>query len=242
VCHHYRTREARKAGLKPEWDNEFSLRSNLCQLVLPDEGFYPLAHVPAVRLDNAGARELVPAEWGFLPSWWKPSDKTPKRATFQRKTINARSEDVDDKPTYRDSFRRRRCLMPATEFFERGHYFHLEQQRLFAFAALWDRWRGGDGEIIDTCTLLTTSPNEAVQAVGHNRMPVVLVGEEQYARWLNPEIDDRAAVEDLLRPTHSDLWRRYPAESTPRDAAATTAGAARAKSTRDHSSQGLLFD
>jgi putative SOS response-associated peptidase YedK len=241
LCHHYRTREARKAGLKPEWDNEFSLRSNLYQLLLPDEGFYPLAQVPLVRLNVAGERELVPAEWGLLPSWWKPSDKTPKRATFQRKTFNARSEEVDAKPTYRDSFRRRRCLMPANEFFERGHYFHLDEQRVFAFAALWDRWRAGDGETIDTCTLLTTEPNEAVQSVGHNRMPVVLLGEDQYARWLNPEIADRALLDDLLRPTPSDLWRLYRAEPASRSPSKSSPGESEPTSESKKPIQGLLF-
>jgi putative SOS response-associated peptidase YedK len=241
LCHHYRTREARQAGLKPEWDNEFSLRSNLYQLMLPDEGFYPLAQVPVVRLDGAGQREIVPAEWGFLPSWWKPSDKTPKRTSFQRKTINARSEEVDSKPTYRDSFRRRRCLMPANEFFERGHYFHLEDGRLFAFAALWDRWRAGDGETIDTCTLLTTEPNEAVQSVGHNRMPVVLVGEEQYARWLNPEIVDRAPLEELFRPTPPELWRLYAAEPATRRASKRSPGAEGPATESTRPNQGLLF-
>ena len=130
MCHHYRTREARKLGLKPEWDNEFSLRANLYQLTLPLDGFYPLAQVPVVRLNDAGQRELVPIEWGFLPAWWKPSDKTPKRAAFQRKCINARSEDVDAKPTYRDSFRRRRCLMPADEFFERDISYGPCMERL----------------------------------------------------------------------------------------------------------------
>jgi putative SOS response-associated peptidase YedK len=234
MCHHYRTREARKLGLKPEWDNEFSLRTNLYQLTLPLEGFYPLAQVPVVRLDNAGQRELVPAEWGFLPSWWKPSDKTPKRTAFQRKCFNARSEDVDAKPTYRDSFRRRRCLMPADEFFERGHYFHLAEHQMFAFAALWDRWRSGEVETIETCTLLTTEPNDAVRSVGHNRMPVVLVGEDQYARWLNPEITERPDLEELLRPTPADLWQLYPAEPAPR--------AMGAPANDERPSQGVLFD
>jgi putative SOS response-associated peptidase YedK len=212
VCHHYRTREARKLGLKPEWDNEFSLRTNHYQLALPLDGFYPLAQVPAVRLNDAGERELVPVEWGFLPAWWKPSDKTPKRTAFQRKCINARCEDVDVKPTYRDSFRRRRCLMPADEFFERGYYFHLADHKLFAFAALWDRWRDGDGQAIDTCTLLTTAPNEAVQSVGHTRMPVILTNEEQYARWLNPEVGERRPLEELLQPTPTEWWSLYPAK------------------------------
>jgi len=241
MCHHYRTREARKLNLKPEWDNEFSLRTNLFQLTLPDEGFYPLAQVPVVRLDDAGKREMVATEWGFLPGWWKPSEKTPKRTAFQRKCINARSEDVDSKPTYRESFRRRRCLMPAEEFFERGYYFHLEGHRTFAFAALWDRWRDGDGATIDTCTLLTTEPNEAVRAVGHNRMPVIFFDKDDYARWLNPELTERPPLEDLLRPTPADIWQAYAAPPAPARGKGGPSGGPTTAS-RSSPAQGLFFD
>jgi putative SOS response-associated peptidase YedK len=229
MCHHYKG-----ARNPPEHlADEFSLRSNLYQLLLPDEGFYPLATVPVIRLTTGGERELVGAEWGFLPAWWKPSDKTPKRTAFQRKCINARSEDVELKPTYRDSFRRRRCLMPAEEFFERGYYFHLADHRPFAFAALWDQWRAGE-EQVDTCTLLTTDPNEAVAGVGHNRMPVVFRTPEEYARWLDPEITERPPLEDLLRPTEAEIWQLYPAS------AAASRGSAQPSDEERHK-QGFLF-
>lgn len=216
MCHHYIIRAARNGSWNPEWDNEFSLRSNLYQLPLPELGFYPLAMTPIIRLDRAGEREMVAAQWGFLPAWWKPSEKTTTPAAFQRKCINARSEEVDAKPTYRDAFRRRRCLMPAEEFFERGHYFHLADRRPFAFAALWESWRDAGDEVVESCTLLTTEPNEAVRAVGHNRMPVVLSDKTQYARWLDPERPERAAVEDLLTPSPADWWTAYLAPAAPR--------------------------
>jgi putative SOS response-associated peptidase YedK len=218
MCHHYRG--ARNPP--PHLADEFSLRTNLYQLLLPDEGFYPLAQVPVVRLDDAGEREMAAAEWGFLPSWWKPSDRTPKRTAFQRKCINARSEDVDAKQTYREAFRRRRCLMPAEEFFERGHYFHLADHRTFAFAALWDRWRDADGAAIDTCTLLTTEANDAVRRVGHPRMPIIFFSKEDYARWLNPELTERPPLENLLRPTPPDIWHSYAALSIERAGVAKT--------------------
>src|SRR5262245_7169226 len=119
MCHHYKGSRNPPAHLA----NEFSVRSNMYQLLLPDAGFYPLAEAPIVRVDAAGEREMVAAQWGLLPAWWKPSDKTPKRGTFQRKCFNARSEEVDAKPTYRDAFKRRRCLVAADEFFEKGYYF-----------------------------------------------------------------------------------------------------------------------
>jgi putative SOS response-associated peptidase YedK len=240
MCHHYRG----SRNPPPHLANEFSLRANLYQLMLPDDGFYPLSQVPIVRLNDAGEREMVAAEWGFLPGWWKPSDKTPKRTAFQRKCINARSEDVDAKPTYRDSFRRRRCLMPAEEFFERGHYFHLTDRRTFAFAALWDRWRDADGAAVETCTLLTTEPNEAVAAVGHNRMPVVLTTRDEYARWLDPEITERSPLENLLVSTPAKIWHTYrggsrAAAEAPRQASGS--GAVRRQHNAE-SEQRRLFD
>jgi putative SOS response-associated peptidase YedK len=208
MCHHYKGSRNPPAHLA----NEFSVRSNMYQLMLPDAGFYPLAETPIVRINAAGAREMVAAQWGLLPAWWKPSDKTAKRTTFQRKCFNARSEDVHAKPTYRDAFRRRRCLMPADEFFERGHYFHLPDFRPFAFAALWERWHGGDGEVVESCTLLTTEANELVRSVGHPRMPVLLTSEEQYARWLNPELVDREPLEQLFLPLDPAKMAKYPAD------------------------------
>ncbi len=83
MCHHYKGSRNPPAHLA----NEFSVRTNLYQLMLPDEGFYPLAEPPIVRLDASGHREMVAAQWGFLPAWWKPSDKTPKRTTFQAQVL-----------------------------------------------------------------------------------------------------------------------------------------------------------
>jgi putative SOS response-associated peptidase YedK len=201
MCHHYRGSRNPPAHLA----NEFSVRSNLYQLEFPDNGYWPLDTVPIIRLDSAGTREMVPAEWGLLPAWWKPSDRAPKRSSFQRKTINARSEDVDAKPTYREAFKRRRCLLPAGEFFERGHYFRFADERPFAFAGLWESWRGGEGEVVQSCTLLTTEPNELVRSIGHTRMPVLLSSEAEYRLWLNPELTGRAAVEKLFAPSDAAL-------------------------------------
>jgi putative SOS response-associated peptidase YedK len=207
MCHHYKGSRHPPAHLA----DEFSVRSNMYQLTLPDEGFYPLGKPPIVRLDEAGDREMVAAEWGLLPFWWKPSDKTPKRTTFQRKCFNARSEDVHAKPAYREAFKRRRCLMPVDEFFEKGHYFHLSDHRPFAFATLWERWKCED-QVVDSCTLLTTVANELVLSVGNPRMPVMLTNEAEYARWLDPEIIERGPLEELLRPCAPGRLAKYEAK------------------------------
>jgi putative SOS response-associated peptidase YedK len=209
MCHHYidgRTRTAAGRAVSHHWDDEFSLRSNHYQLELPTAGFYPLDVVPLVRLDDAEERTLLPAQWGFLPNWWRTTDKTPKRATFQRKCFNARSEEVHAKPTYRQAFGRRRCLLPGFEFFEKGHYFRLADDRPFAFAGLWEEWRGADGEVVTSCTMLTTEPNALVAGIGHHRMPVVLHSAVAYEAWLDPEIVEREPLEDLMRPTPASIW------------------------------------
>ena len=136
----------------------------------------------------------------------------PKRSAFQRKTINARCGTVDTTASYREAFKRRRCLMPAEEFFEKGHYFHFADRRPFAFAGLWESWKGGDGELVESCTLLTTEPNDLVRSVGHHRMPLLLSSEADYAAWLNPETPGRAAVEHLLRPTDPAMMTNRPAQ------------------------------
>ena len=204
MCHHYKGSRQPPEHLR----DEFSIRSNQYHLDF-GAGFYPLSEVPIIRLDPAGEREMVGAEWGLLPLWWKPSDKTPKRAKFQRMCFNARSEDVEKKPTFRDAFKRRRCLLPGGEFEEKGHYFRFADDRPFAFAGLWETWRGDD-ELVVTCTMLTTEPNEIVRSVGHHRMPVLLANQADYALWLNPEATERGAVEHLFAPTDPALMTLRP--------------------------------
>lgn len=204
MCHHY-------VGAKkhPElYAGAFDIHSTLFEFTLPN--YWPLSKVPIIRPNDNGEREMVPAEWGLLPFWWKPTDKAPKRSGFQRKCFNAKSEEVDKKPSYREAFKRRRCLMPAEEFFEKGHYFHLPDFTPFAFAGLWERWRHGE-ETVESCTLLTTEPNELVKSVGHHRMPVLLTNEEQYAQWLNPDIVERKVLEPLFLPTDPATMEFYKA-------------------------------
>ena len=142
---------------------------------------WPLKPIPTLRLDKSGELEVAEAEWGLLPRWWKPSDKMPKRSTFQRKTINARSETAHEKPTFRDALKQRRCLVPIAEFEEKGHYFGLGEP--MAFAGLWENWLADEGEIT-TCTFLTSEPNAEVRGVGHHRMPVLLTTSAAREEWL----------------------------------------------------------
>jgi putative SOS response-associated peptidase YedK len=161
---------------------------------------FPLYEVAVVRLDESGRRELVACQWGLLPRWWKPSERSKSRKSFQRQTYNARSETVDSKPAYRDAFRRRRVLIPAARFHEHGFDFGLSHAPLFAFAGLAERWQG-DGETVDSCTILTTEANPLVAKVHpRKRMPVILDDEADFALWLDPAVSSREPLERLLRP------------------------------------------
>ena len=110
--------------------------------------------------------------------------------------INARSETAATKPTFRKPLRERRCLILADGFYEwkregsrkQPYYIKLRDGEPFAFAGLWDRWQPADGQPLETCTILTTTPNEVVQRI-HDRMPVILPS-SAYSVWLDPTVRD----------------------------------------------------
>ena len=203
MCHHFQA-----AARLPQWlVDEYKLGGTLHLLEEYSGGFYPLSTVPVIRAVEDG-HELAGMEWGLLPRWWlrssggRGSDKQPKRSTFQRKTFNARSETVHEKPTYREAFKHRRCLIPAQAFEEKRHYFSLPSGEAFCFAGLWESWSGADGELL-TCTVLTTEPCAAVADVGHHRMPVLLADVEACRTWLNSE--SPATLADLFTPFMGEL-------------------------------------
>ena len=139
----------------------------------------PSSEIPVIRLDN-GKRQLLNCYWGFIPHWAK-DDKF--------KPINAKAETLPEKPFFRSAFKKNRCLIPASGFYEwkgqKGNkqpwYFKLRDAELFAFAGLWDHWENRDREI-DSCTIITTTAN-SVMAPVHQRMPVIL-DPDQYDDWL----------------------------------------------------------
>jgi putative SOS response-associated peptidase YedK len=154
-----------------------------------------------------GERELTTLVWGLIPSW----SREPQGF------INARAETVLEKPSFRDSFRKRPCLIPADGFFEwrkrgRGgvkqpYYFQLQGGRVFAFAGVWDEWRG-EGVTVPSCAIITTTPNEVARAV-HDRMPVIL-REEDYELWLDPDPEKLEPRLGLLRPYPAAEMECYP--------------------------------
>ena len=158
--------------------------------------------------------------------------------------INARSETAATLPAFRDAFNARRCIVPADGFYEwkrmgkerQPFCFEVNDRELFAFAGLWDRWKDADGNALETCSILTTTPN-AVTSTVHDRMPVIL-DPDNYDVWLDPGFSDTAAVSELLRPYDARLMRSYPVSARVNHVANDDAGcSARVDTAEPHQAQ-----
>jgi putative SOS response-associated peptidase YedK len=170
----------------------------------------PSEAVAAVRVAGAEPlRELALLRWGLVPPW----ADVPKVGS---RMINARAETVATNGAFRAAFRRRRCLVPADGFYEwqrqerakQPFYIHMRDDAPFAFAGLWEVWEGKDGTVLETCTVITTEPNELMQPI-HNRMPVIL-DRADYARWLDPRMNDPESLKAFLRPYPPEKMAAYP--------------------------------
>ncbi len=159
----------------------------------------PTQLVAVVRAVAGARRELAWLRWGLIPSWARDP-------SIGSRMINARCETVHDKPAYRTAFRRRRCLVVADGFYEwqqtRGrkqpYFIHFLDDHPFGFAGLWEPWEGPGHSAIESCTLLTTTPNTLLAPI-HNRMPVI-VPAEHYDRWLDPSAENPDSLETLWQP------------------------------------------
>lgn len=176
--------------------------------ISPRYNVAPSQQVAVVRQQNGGDRELVLMQWGLIPSWAKDS-------AIGYKMINARSETVNEKPSFKQAFRSRRCIIPASGFYEWEkvekekvpHYIHLHDGEVLSLAGLWERWKSPEGKELETCTILTTAANSLVRHL-HDRMPVILHNEE-FDLWLNREIDDVNRLTELFHPYPSDRLEEY---------------------------------
>ena len=170
----------------------------------------PSQNLLAIVKSETGNRAGL-LKWGLVPSW----AKDPK---IGNKMINARAETVDQKPSFKQLLKRRRCLIVADGFYEwkregasrQPFRFQMKTKEPFAFAGLWDRWESND-EIIHSCTIITTNPNPLVQGI-HDRMPVILTKEAEQM-WLDRSIEDPAYLKGLLTPFVVDEMERYPISS-----------------------------
>lgn len=166
----------------------------------PRYNIAPTQEVPVVRIRSGnGQRELVMLRWGLVPSWAKD-------LAIGNRMINARSETVADKPSFRSAFKRRRCLVPADGYYEwqktedgkQPFYIHRADDRPLAMAGLWESWHAGQPDAVESFTIITTDSNADTAHV-HDRMPVFLEPDD-YSVWLDPEFQDRPLLESLLKP------------------------------------------
>lgn len=175
-----------------------------------------------VQLPDSDRRKLKWLRWGLIPSWAKDP-------AIGYKLINARAETASEKPSFRSAFKHRRCLIPSDGFYEwqrlegsktkkQPYYFSLKDNNPFAFAGLWERWESKEGDIVETCTILTTEANELVSPI-HDRMPVILHPKD-YALWLDPNFTSSDSLQDaycrlqaLLKPYPSEAMIAYPVSS-----------------------------
>ncbi len=161
----------------------------------------PGQHIAVVIHD--GVNRLVQFRWGLIPSWAKD-------ASISRKLINARAETLAEKPSFRNAFKKRRCLIIADGFYESlkegkkkvPFYFRLKSGKPFGFAGLYETWVSLEGQTINTCTIITTEPNDVILPV-HNRMPVI-VPKDKKSFWIDPAVQNKAHLSSILQPYPSE--------------------------------------
>jgi putative SOS response-associated peptidase YedK len=147
-------------------------------------------------------------KWGLVPSWAKDS-----KVGF--KMINARAETVHEKPSFREAFKKKRCLIVADSFYEWKRTenrkvpmrIKMKNNELFAMAGLWESWKSPSGELVHTCTILTTAPNDLMSTI-HDRMPVILKQADEQS-WLNPEVKTIDELKPFLIPLENGLLEAY---------------------------------
>ena len=179
--------------------------------VPPIEARYNIAPTQEILgvLESAEGREMKFFKWGLIPSWAKDT-------SMGSRLINARSETVAEKPAFRQAFKERRCIIPADGFYEwqrtegrkQPFFFQMKDERPFGFAGLWERWQGITGQVIESCTILTTEANEVLLPV-HDRMPVILRPDD-YGLWLDEDVRKREFLKDLLQPYPAEEMVSYP--------------------------------
>ncbi len=171
----------------------------------PRYNIAPTQTTPVITRNSPNRAEEM--RWGLVPFWAKD-------LSIGNKMINARAETIAEKPAFRKALAARRCLVPASGFYEWQreaggkipHYIFLRDTDSFAFAGLYELWKDGDGNLLKTYTIITTTPNELMESI-HNRMPVILSREDEDL-WLDKEADI-PAIQALLRPYPAKLMDAY---------------------------------
>jgi putative SOS response-associated peptidase YedK len=166
---------------------------------------------PVAVIPNTGDNAVSLYKWGLIPSWSKDP-------AIGDRMINARSESLAEKPSFRNAYRRRRCLVLADGFYEwkqdpgmkskQPVYIRLQNAQPFAFAGLWELWKSPNDTEVRSCTIITTQPNSLLEPI-HNRMPVI-IPPDAYSLWLAPEDRQPAQLNDLLVPYPASEMIAFP--------------------------------
>ncbi len=177
----------------------------------PRYNIAPTQPVLALRAKpgNEAKKEFTFFHWGLIPFWAKDP-------SIGNRLINARSETAAEKPSFRSAFKYRRCLISTDGFYEwqrkgkqkQPFFFRMAEDRDFAFAGLWEHWTGPDGSELESCSILTTQPNEIMAPV-HNRMPVILKPDD-YELWLGADMRQKQDLLALMRPFGEEGMEAFP--------------------------------
>jgi putative SOS response-associated peptidase YedK len=204
-----------RRGDKQRIAEAFHVESSLDPLAMPPDDFNiaPSTFQPVIRESrDSASREMVLMRWGLIPFFTKQLSDVKGVST-----INARAETIRTSAIWREPFRKRRCLVPASAFYEwkrldaktkQPYAFTLPDSSLFAFAGVWDAWKDAHGHWLQSFAIVTTEANELMSQV-HTRMPVILHPRD-YDRWLSREVSDQPPT-DLLRPFESEEMEMKPA-------------------------------
>ena len=165
--------------------------------------------VTAVVRSSGVTRRLDLLRWGLVPSWAKD-------ISIGSRMVNARSESLPDKPSFRNAVRFRRCIVPASGFFEwklEGshkvpYYIRLSDGAPMGLAGIWEAWKTPEGSFLETFTILTTSANPLITPI-HDRMPVIL-HPDAYDLWLDKDVNNPEQLQLLYPPYPADLMTLYP--------------------------------
>ena len=188
----------------------YSLKADIAQLAMrfefaADEAIHEPAYNIAptqqvLTVTNDGERRASYMRWGLIPFWAKD-------VKIGYRMINARGETVAEKPSFRTALRKRRCLILADGFYEwqklggkqkRPMRIVLRSGEPFAFAGLWETWKDPEGEMVKSCTIITTAANDYLQPI-HDRMPVILPRESE-SFWLDKDVEDPLALTSVIAP------------------------------------------
>lgn len=175
----------------------------------PSWNIAPSLRICTITDDTEGSRHLRKMKWGLIPSW-------AKEATIGNKLANARGETVAEKPSFRSAFKYHRCIIPASGFYEWKSeqgvkypwYISLKSGDPMAFAGLWESWRSTEGEVIESCCIITTDANAIMKPI-HDRMPVIL-DQDQWTTWLSHQEHQKDALIPMIHPHDPESMQAWP--------------------------------